>query len=245
MESDKDIHSYFWERMQEAVGVLPKHLMRILNLQGYSSCDALAEVKDSDVTQIQSDMRLLAPVKKACLGTDEMRNLYGQFATSPESFIFLNGERKAILKIAEVVRKYGIHHFLPGTSGKPCTDFRPSAKSSDLADVLLRKIKTYYGSRRVDTIDFACFFAKLDGLTATVSIQEDGSAIGMVTCKMCKPEKTVKLKKTPMGTWLLGNFVKHSSQYHYCVRNSKPNMKRNSAEIVTSTPKKKKIRNRV
>lgn len=145
--------------MQEAVGVLPKHLMRILNLQGYSSCDALAEVKDSDVTQIQSDMRLLAPVKKACLGTDEMRNLYGQFATSPESFIFLNGERKAILKIAEVVRKYGIHHFLPGTSGKPCTDFRPSAKSSDLADVLLRKIKTYYGSRWVllSICNFECW----------------------------------------------------------------------------------------
>lgn len=129
--------------------MLPKHVMNILELQGYSSCDALGEIQDSDKTLIENDLRVLAPIKKDCMGAEELKSLYGHFAVSPESFAFLNGERKAILKIAEVVKKSGIHHFLPRPSVKSAQHLNQTdyGDKNQLAMELIGRIRGYYKAR--------------------------------------------------------------------------------------------------
>lgn len=95
----------FWAELEKEIGVVPENIKFIVRHTNYLN-GALADLKDEDISNMESDMR-----RSACGMYSELDKCFERFAYEPERFYFVAGERAILRLISKTIQKKGAKHY--------------------------------------------------------------------------------------------------------------------------------------
>lgn len=84
-------------KLEKEIGVVPENVNFIVRHTNYLNC-TLADLKDEDISNMESDLR-----RSACAISSELDKCFGRFTYEPERFYFVAGERAMLRLISKTI----------------------------------------------------------------------------------------------------------------------------------------------
>ncbi|XP_053696548.1 uncharacterized protein LOC128743884 [Sabethes cyaneus] len=214
------IKERFWMLVQRDVGLIPEHIINILDFTGYSANCALESVNDDSLKIIEREAKEIPQILRIPASDEEqMKKYFGKFYRSPQNFHILSGEAQQIKVIGVYLRQKGIASYmkldeLNRAREKRRKECAPEINSLDqAARSLAERVHTFYFNRCDGTTKNVEFCNMLSTVQVSAEYVEDGNMVAYVTCPFCQVEKKLRVSQDRTGHWVLANIVSHMNRH--------------------------------
>ncbi|XP_055541877.1 uncharacterized protein LOC129727760 [Wyeomyia smithii] len=214
------IKDRFWMLLQRDVGLIPEHIINILDFTGYSANCALEAISDDSLKTIESEAREIPQILRIPTSDEEqMKKYFGKFYRNPQNFHILSGEAQQIKMIGACLQQKGIASYMKLEEINRARDKRrkeslPEGNSPEhAARSLAERVHTFYFNRCDGTVKNIDFCNKLSTIQVTAEYIEDGNMVAFVTCPFCQVEKKLRVSQDRTGHWVLANIVSHMNRH--------------------------------
>lgn len=141
----------FWQRMREAVGVIPVRVIGFMDLLQLSASNGLTEVRDwgasvyNDISE--EGMALFDEAVLRGSMTRSRFEVFGRHENNMQDFRLTSAETSSINAIATMVRERGIMYFIG--EGEPTlpVDAPPTPSLAELQASLSRRLNDYFNAK--------------------------------------------------------------------------------------------------
>lgn len=202
----------FWQRMQEAVGVIPVRVIAFLDLLQLSASNGLTEERDWG-TSVYDDINnegtaLFDEAVQFGIMKRSRFEVFGRHADNMQEFRLTGAESAAINAIANMVRERGIMYFI-GEEQPPAlpVDGPPAPSEVELQATLSRRLNDYFNSKP-EYFGINAF----DNVRLNLAPEQPPNEIKVqVECVRCPH----RLRCTKVGpNWHVSNYVAHVKRKH-------------------------------
>lgn len=222
---------HFWFELSKKVGPIPITVQAALEQTKFIHC-GLIYLDNTTINYIESDIRRLPRLLNK--SESEVAAIMGNYRGSIKDFSFLVGERSVLKMIAATIKEYGFQYFFQpeaemvqdsatrsdtpeNIEETPTTSTTPEefTDSNDTVGQVLKKIFSYYDSRREHDDMEGPFFERLKLVRVEVSSDQLGE-LARIFCPFCDPESViaVTIRRDRPGTWKVSNFSGHIKAKH-------------------------------
>ncbi|XP_065072598.1 uncharacterized protein LOC135696984 [Ochlerotatus camptorhynchus] len=240
----------FWMLIQRDVGLIPEHIINILEFCGYSANCALEAINDERLKIIEREAKEIPQILRIPASDEEqMKKYFGKFYRNPQNFHILSGEAQQIKMMGVYLRQKGIGSYMKLDELSRMRDRRrkevaPTATEAgggtleEQARLLAERIHTFYFNRCDGSPTNVEFCNMVSAVQVAVEIGEDGNLVGHVTCPLCQMEKKLRVSQDRTGHWVLANIVSHMNRHLTAMCNPNANQVEdpNSAKKVKLEP---------
>ncbi|XP_058450828.1 uncharacterized protein LOC131430127 isoform X1 [Malaya genurostris] len=214
----EQIKERFWMQIQRDVGLIPEHIINILDFCGYSANCSLEAIDVDKIKIIEREAKEIPQVLRIP-GSDEqqMQKYFGKFYRNPSNFQILSGEAQQIIMIGLYLRQKGIGSYIKidelsrERRRKDCASEISSLEQA--ARTLGERIHTFYYNRCDGSPQNIEFCNTISSLQVTTEFGEDGNMVGHVTCPFCQMAKKLRVSQDRSGHWVLANIVAHMKRH--------------------------------
>ncbi|XP_058814944.1 uncharacterized protein LOC131678697 [Topomyia yanbarensis] len=225
----------FWMQIQRDVGLIPEHIINILDFCGYSANCALEAIDNEKLKIVEQEAKEIPQILRIPSNDEQqMKKYFGKFYRNPQNFHILSGEAQQIIMIGVHLRQKGISSYLKideltrprerrRKEGVPETG---SLEQS--ARTLAERIHSFYFNRCDGSPQNIEFCNTVGAVQVTSEIGDDGNIVGYVTCPFCQTDKKLRVSQDRTGHWVLANIVAHMNRHLTSISNSNPNLPEDS-----------------
>lgn len=213
----------FWQRMTEAVGVIPIRVIGLLDLLQLSASEGLATNKDWGAQVLEDIVNDGEAIfEEACqrelVNRDNKYAIFGRHENDLNNFRLTGSEMSSINAIAKMVQRYGILHFIgemevgPGRLQAP-RPVRPAAAVNgtpvpvEIKTALIKRLSEYYKKHRECNVRPNVF----DNIPMHIDSQDAEEMKIKVKCVRCS--QTIKCTKK-REKFIISNYTQHVRNIH-------------------------------
>ncbi|XP_038106807.1 uncharacterized protein LOC6048411 [Culex quinquefasciatus] len=209
----------FWMLIQRDVGLIPEHIINILDFCGYSANCALEAINDEKLKIIEREAKEIPQIMRiSASDEDQMRKYFGKFYRNPQNFHILSGEAQQIKMVGVCLRQKGIGSYLKldeltRVRDRRRKDYDGGGSFEQQARSLAERIHTFYFNRCDGSPPNIDFCNMLSAIQVTTEMGDDGNLIAHVQCPLCQSEKRLRVSQDRTGHWVLANIVSHMNRH--------------------------------
>lgn len=209
----------FWQRMQEAVGVIPDRVIAFLDLLQLSASSGLADDRDwgasvyDDINE--EGMALYDEAAKRGIMSRSKYQVFGRHENNMGNFRLTSAETSSINAIAKIVRERGIMYFIaeeqgagPAVQPVHFADGPPNLSLAELQASLARRLNDYFNAKPE-------YFGQnaFDNVRITVQPDQPPNQVKVrVKCVRCP--RTLGCTKVGYDSWHISNYAAHAKRKH-------------------------------
>lgn len=209
---------------------IPKELLNMLTINGYSSLPIISEITDDDIKNIEEFARETLP---DIIEKEEYKQYYGCFMKCPQKFLLLSGHRKIINMLSKYYQETSLEIKSPtASSGEshnsrlpvrlPVEIINPSSqrKVADLTEensIIFRTI-TQWIKNKLDKEKWMETQKFINNILVRCESNANQDLSCIITCYCNTPIKLTKSASVPTRSkkWIYSNFHHHYKSKHLC-----------------------------